>query len=295
MVIITCSNTIGIESDVNQLVNDSGFLKQGYYNDHENMNFGTFDKEGLIMMKPGSLMKHKIKQNVDISSGVLVIRKNVGYNNPNVDKTIGYCTCKKWTNRFDFHVTQKVYKPCLVIMNSFSDDKKIKFDVENNVKQIIEFIKSKKLRSLYITGHSNTRQTPFEMLWCKETKEFLKKLFIALKDLCSKQILDKKVEDSVTSKVEDESISLNNSSQLSFLSSSPTIDESPKTPSSARRLMLNPELNKQVEDSDAEIMKRYILQQRSQPLFPDLFLKEKMVPGLYQIETIGSPKRQRID
>ena len=225
-----------------------------------------------------------------MSDIVIVLRRKNGTNSSNVDSTIGYCTHGKWKDRFNFHETKRKHKPCLVVMDSLAYNA-ISDSMDDDIDRVIDYLKSRKLKSLYITGHGEQRKNVVELDWNAKIELFLKKLFIALKEAYSSSMDEKPTEDISLSSAAVSA--LNTPTNLSFLSSSPLIDPSPKTPSSARRLC-DTEVVKEIEESDCEIMKRYILQRAALP-HDQRTLEAKIMALLNEIEVVHSPKRQRKD
>jgi hypothetical protein len=262
---IICGSSIGIEHISYRLAREYGFKTEGYYIDFENENFKTMDGDGMIQLPVSTKQKEKVVKNLEKADIAIVLRRQIGGNSANVDLTIGYCKCKKWKKEFNFHLCEKRYRHCIVVMDPISDEA-IPSSIEQDVKKIIDYIKIRNLRSIYITGHTFQFKSSYVAKFEEKVKAFLVSLFDAFKELFFKPddtfVQEKTMSQDVSTSLFEQSTM----NSLLFLAPSPQISNSPTTPSSAKRLLTcveSKQINESGESEDSpEIMKREILSQK---------------------------------
>jgi len=327
---IICGGSAGIEHISYQLAREYEFKTEGYYIDFENQDFKSTEGDGMVQMPVTTKQKKKMIKNIEKSDITIVLRKKYGGNSPNVDLTIGYCTCEKWEKEFNFHLNKKKHRHCIVVMDSIvigdSEDANVS-SVENDVKRVVDYIKLRKLKSIFITGHIFKFNSVYTAKFEKKVKTFLVSLFDAFKELFFKPS-DGFVqeEDSVMKNTPYLFFEESTTGSSLFLTSSPQIAISPTTPSSAKRL-LTPvdETAKVIEaktlEDPSEIMKRDILAQKrsslflsqseyiplclshvSQPSIPSMppiedypSLEKRLIGSLSMMEDDPFPKRPRLN
>lgn len=324
---IICGGSIGIEHVSYRLARECGFKTEGYYIDFENQDFTSTEGDGMVQLSVMTKQKEKVIKNIEKSDITIVLRRQQGGNSPNVDLTIGYCKCEKWKKEFNFHQNKKKHRHCIVVMDSIGDNADVS-SIETDVKRVIDYIKLRKLRSIFITGHIFHCRSVSSAKFEEKVEAFLVSLFSAFKELFFKPSLDFIREENSVLKDTSSSLFFEQSTTRSslFTSASPQITSSPATPSSAKRL-LTPVIEtakvidaKTLEDP-CEIMKRDILVQKrssssltqkayiplfllraSSPPIPSLppieeypSLEKRILTSLSTMEDDPFPKRSRLD
>lgn len=323
---IICGGSIGIEDTSYRLAREYGFKTEGYYIDFENQNFIPTEGDGMIQMSVMTKQKEKVIKNIEKSDITIVLRRQQGGNSPNVDLTIGYCKCEKWKKEFNFHQNKTKFRHCIVVMDAIGDNADIS-SIETDLKRVVDYIKLRKLKSIFITGHIFHYRSVSSAKFEEKVETFLVSLFSAFKELFLKPSLDFIREENSVLKDTSSSLFFEQSTLGSslFTTASPQTASSPTTPSSAKRL-LTPVVEtvkaidtKTLEDS-SEIMKREILAHKRSsssltqtsyiPLFlshvspspiPSLSpteeypLEKRILDSLSMMEDDPFPKRSRLD
>jgi hypothetical protein len=285
---IICGCAPGPEHTAYHLAHEFGFETDGFYIRLENRDFVPTLGDNLIPLEPKTKLEEKVKKNVEMADAVLILRKKFGGNARGVDETIGYCVQEKWVHDFHFRTEKRAYRPCIVTMDCLAPDAEANA-LENDIKRVITFLKYRRVKKLYITGHPEPRMSYIGAMWREQTTNFLRELFGKIKnELCIEQVpaAIQDVEPAVSSIV-------SQSSELSFLSQSPIVSTSPFTPSLCETEVVKP-LFDESKSEPSEIHMKHDSRRGLLYLQPES-LESKIMRSLQEIDSSYSPKRQRID
>ncbi len=163
-----------------------------------------------------------------------------------------------------------------------------------DVKRVVDFLRYRRVKKLYVTGHPESITSPFGAMWRSKVTIFLRKLFEEIKSMVSPMVSPDAIQEVVTTPLESPLQSTN----LSFMTQSPTVTGSPFTP-----ILCSTEVVKPLfEESKIEIVpinnsdnEKGVDTKRALVYFDPSSLESKIMQSLNEIDSYYSPKRQRND